>query len=605
MEVRSESLSEFNLVPDNELSVGTETASNGNQQTGGWWFGGSTDKVTEAAMKEASLGNYEFVTKLVDLDLISNYYIQDGSGNTIVHTLISDQSNHLLRKVLEKVDDKEQLVNLRNKEGNTAAHMAVVNGNTEMVKMLVSAGLNLSIVNDDGFEIVAESISEGGSLSDGSAIVDSDRPIKDLVDGFVKYTESPRSVKSTQLEQNVNSANSPNTDNFLQALVEKYSQKGGQCDADPRCDCCSHPGVPATPVVPVATTATPVVAGGYKGTYSPTLSGDSANAGIPPFEWQLRLEEQLRRVPNRGAPPATSALSSTTRTSTVAPSEPAETLTTVPSAPARTAGLKGLAAVLGAAAASGPTGASVLAGKQRLKSTPQTGGADSPTVTVGTAPNGCGPAGCACDCHRPKRSLTGGQQDFTQTETFLSGLLDELNGGLGGSGRSGGKMTGGARKQSKTIRGIRSLKMNDGKAPREDRLNRMMARQSNKVHKEVLDTVMKHLKLDESNNDDVEKARDYKAVLWSMVKNDHADLTSNLDQSNKLLELTTIAVLKKIDPAKGAELRTESRKRRDERRKEKEGERSAPKSETELSATSSEEVPADANYSQTSISSME
>jgi hypothetical protein len=200
----------------------------------------------------------------------------------------------------------------------------------------------------------------------------------------------------------------------------------------------------------------------------------------------------------------------------------------------------------------------------------------------------------------------GGDFDPTMTESFLSGLLVQLNGISGGS------------RQSNKVRGTRKLNLitedaHDG--DRHSQLARMMANQSNEIHKQVLEKIIKFLpkldkkyaKLDEKELDDV--GRNYKAVLWQIVKQ-NKDLVSNLDQSNKLLELTTLKELKNINPEEGKKLREESRKRREERQKDKKPKREpkdAPKvaeeGDYDLSDTSSDFVPqAGGRYSQTSFS---
>ena len=99
-------------------------------------------------------------------------------------------------------------------------------------------------------------------------------------------------------------------------------------------------------------------------------------------------------------------------------------------------------------------------------------------------------------------------------------------------------------------------------------LNRLLNRQADDIHRNVLDTIISLLKLDKANKKDEDTAKDYKAALWRKVRDDHPELKSNLDLTVKLKEMTTKEVLDKLDPKKGAKYREESRKRMEERIKE-------------------------------------
>jgi len=152
----------------------------------------------------------------------------------------------------------------------------------------------------------------------------------------------------------------------------------------------------------------------------------------------------------------------------------------------------------------------------------------------------------------PKQGQVGGG-DPTMTEDFLNDLLVQLNGGA---------------KEPKKIKGTRKL------TTEYDQLDRAMADESNQIHKQVLTMIIKFLpkidkkytKLGELDLEDI--GRNYKAVLWQLVKK-NKELVNNIDKSKKLLELTTLTELKKINPEEGKQLREESRKRREERQKDK------------------------------------
>jgi hypothetical protein len=178
------------------------------------------------------------------------------------------------------------------------------------------------------------------------------------------------------------------------------------------------------------------------------------------------------------------------------------------------------------------------------------------------------------------------------TENFLDEIFGKLD------------QTGGAKKRRVT-KGNRKLnKKGKHKISRSTELSRLVNRQGSEIHKKVLDNIMKLLKLNKDKPDDVEKARNIKAVMWDQVKK-MPSLKSNLDKSVELEKMTNLDNLKKIDPKKGVTLREESRKAREKRMDEKQ--KSAPgKSQDTMSDTSSSKEPevtrGGAAFSETSFS---
>jgi hypothetical protein len=73
--------------------------------------------------------------------------------------------------------------------------------------------------------------------------------------------------------------------------------------------------------------------------------------------------------------------------------------------------------------------------------------------------------------------------------------------------------------------------------------------QCRQIHNKVLDKIIKLLKLNKDKPEDIEQAKNYKAIMWSQViKN--KNFKSNLDKSVELEWITTLANLKKIDSTK-------------------------------------------------------
>ncbi len=491
-DIKSESLSEFNLVPNSELTIGTEENLEG-QQGGFFWSSNAktTNKNVFEAMKQK---DFDSVIDMVNQNMVSNYGETDANGNTLLHILAASYSAHpgfegTVDSILGQ-NNSSNFINIQNQQGDTPMHIAVKSGNNEMAQKLDSAGANMTIPNKDGFKILAETVDSeyAGSptlseklrnaANEGTA-VNSEKSIEKIVGNFVK---SP------------NSANDEvNTEVFLSNLMNKYSSlKGGADDCE--CDCPCHSG------------------GGSGG----AIGGADCDCDCPC--------------------------------------------------------LKG-------------------------------GNVTNPTA-----------CGCECPCHRGggvgglcekcgcynMPALNGGMNTEI-TEEFLETMLYKLNGG---------------KRKSKDRSGRRRLNKGekDVNSSRANQLGRMISNQASEIHKRVLKKIMKLLKLKEDDEEAENIARNYKAVLWRMVREEAKETDSNLDLAINLEKKTTKKVLDTIDPKEGEKLREESRRRRQERREkmiaakkkkkavvEKKVVSETTETSEELSATSDNKVP-EGVYSQTSFS---
>ena len=180
------------------------------------------------------------------------------------------------------------------------------------------------------------------------------------------------------------------------------------------------------------------------------------------------------------------------------------------------------------------------------------------------------------------------------TDSFLNGIF-------GNTGQDGG-----AKKKKKVTKGKRPLTSNSRKRKkkkqsltRSTELGRLINKQGKHIHEKVLEKIMTLMKLNKDKPEDVELARNYKAVLWSQVKKDKT-LKTNLDKSVKLETLTTIVNLKKIKPKTGEKLREDSRKAKEQRIKEQAKNNKKPTD--TLSDTSSDKESKGGGFSETSYS---
>src|SRR5688572_23079930 len=118
MEIRSESISDFNLIPNSELSIGTETPKKqkGGQRGGFFWSSKPArpaDPVAKAALKAVHDNNYSVVEYLINSGGIVNYGEVDDNGNTLLHYIVRNPkyNNNLLDRILS-VDYIKDIINI-------------------------------------------------------------------------------------------------------------------------------------------------------------------------------------------------------------------------------------------------------------------------------------------------------------------------------------------------------------------------------------------------------------------------------------------------------------------------------------------------------------
>lgn len=119
-------------------------------------------------------------------------------------------------------------------------------------------------------------------------------------------------------------------------------------------------------------------------------------------------------------------------------------------------------------------------------------------------------------------------------------------------------------------------------------LEKLMARQSNVIHKDVIEKIKELMDVDE------EIARNYKSALWKKVKDDYPEITDNLSRSTKMKELTTVEVLESLDLQAGEEQRKLNREKSEKRAAEKQEkkEKKPAKKETKKPAKKEAKKPA-------------
>lgn len=228
--LKSESLSEFNLVPTSELSINTDSEYIENKQQGGFFWSGTSSNDKEA-LKSAKNGEFDFVKSLIQKNMMTNYAAADSDGNTLLHYIARDYSkcpdyNNVLDTILSK-NKSNSFINKQNANGDTAMHVAVKYNHNKMAEKLDECGVNYDLKNKNGFKINYEFVENSPStptlsdkIRDGS-FVKSNESIESIVDKFIDINNSYNT------DANANN-DSMDTEQFLNKLANKY-QNGGGC----------------------------------------------------------------------------------------------------------------------------------------------------------------------------------------------------------------------------------------------------------------------------------------------------------------------------------------------------------------------------------------
>lgn len=246
MEIRSESLSDFNLIPNSELSVGTETQSNRVKQTGGFfWSKSAPNAICQKAIKAAMDQKHDVVDFLVMEGCLPSYAEVDENKNTLLHHIGGDYSNFdkypaIVDKILKDPNVKD-FINIQNVDGNTPLHIAAIAGNVDMARRLHEAGADLNIKNNGDFQVAALTVDSDMKSEVKSNNVASTESIKDMVE---KYIESPKksSPSHTSVGGSPSKKSSVDTETFLNQLTTKYTKQSGGNNDPCDCDCCNKPG---------------------------------------------------------------------------------------------------------------------------------------------------------------------------------------------------------------------------------------------------------------------------------------------------------------------------------------------------------------------------
>ncbi len=102
----------------------------------------------EKLLKAATNGNNEDGIKNI-INLVysgADVNVQNKNGDTALHLATDNENTEIIKKLIEAGAD----VNVQNKNGDTALHLAIDNKNTEIIKKLIEAGADVNVQNKNG-----------------------------------------------------------------------------------------------------------------------------------------------------------------------------------------------------------------------------------------------------------------------------------------------------------------------------------------------------------------------------------------------------------------------------------------------------------------------
>ncbi len=125
------------------------------KQDGGFFglFGNDYSPLLFSAIEENNMSALSFLIKRPEIKSVK---CKNKEGETILHILVKKcniaGSQEVINSLLQRTDIKD-FINVQDKKGNTALHIAVMNDCNELAQNLIKAGANPLIKNEAGFYI--------------------------------------------------------------------------------------------------------------------------------------------------------------------------------------------------------------------------------------------------------------------------------------------------------------------------------------------------------------------------------------------------------------------------------------------------------------------
>ena len=102
--------------------------------------------------KACSRGSHIVVRDLLDMGAKAD--IQDEYGDTPLHEAAVKNHPDIVTMLLERTENKTNLIDIQNKEGQTALHAACVKGSHEVVEILLNSGADPTILDREGDSVL-------------------------------------------------------------------------------------------------------------------------------------------------------------------------------------------------------------------------------------------------------------------------------------------------------------------------------------------------------------------------------------------------------------------------------------------------------------------
>jgi len=136
-------------------------SNNKNNQSGGGFFSSGCDENDKKALLACQQGKYDVVSFMIMNDMIKNYCTRDGSNQTILHHIAKNVSQYhickaAIRKILSR-SDRHNFLNIQNNEGSTPLIVAVDSQNQELTNLLINAGADKNIRNNEKLYVCTDS----------------------------------------------------------------------------------------------------------------------------------------------------------------------------------------------------------------------------------------------------------------------------------------------------------------------------------------------------------------------------------------------------------------------------------------------------------------
>jgi hypothetical protein len=172
-----------------------------------------------------------FIHKIFINELDVPLFALDSYNNTILHKMILNKDakgiDLLLANLFNNVynsDVKKFLLNTQNCQGNTAAHLAIMNDQQNVVKKLDKLGADLSIPNQEEF-VIRMTESESGTVEDNtSKHSESDSNMRDLLSKLLISDKKTSMISNHEIPFNLTTISSSEFDTRPQYVQPKHTQ---------------------------------------------------------------------------------------------------------------------------------------------------------------------------------------------------------------------------------------------------------------------------------------------------------------------------------------------------------------------------------------------